>query len=97
MSDLISRQAVIDAFGLSEKTRKYGGDHSGYDTRMLYEIQDVIEGMPSAEPEIIRCKDCKYASPNGKYGCKAYHFKLYETHEMKADDFCSRAERRTNG
>ena len=51
MSDLIDRRAAIDAFGLSEKTRKYGGDHSGYDTRMLYEIQDVLEGLPSAQPD----------------------------------------------
>lgn len=50
MSDLISRQGAIDAFGLSEKTRKYGGDHSGYNTMMLYEIQDVLESLPSAEP-----------------------------------------------
>lgn len=49
--DTIYRQDAIDAFGLSEKTRKYGGDHSGYDTRMLYEIQDVLEGLPSAQPE----------------------------------------------
>ena len=46
--DLISRQGAIDAFGLSEKTRKYGGDHSGYNTMMLYEIQDVLESIPSA-------------------------------------------------
>ena len=46
---------------------------------------------------VVRCKDCKYASPNGEYGCKAYHFKLYETHEMKADDFCSHGERREDG
>lgn len=46
------------------------------------------------QPEIIRCKDCKHASPNGKYGCTVYHFKLYETHEMKPEDFCSYAERR---
>lgn len=58
--------------------------------------------MPYTDPNpgdlvrVVRCKDCKYASPNGKYGCKAYHFKLYETHEMKADDFCSRAERRND-
>lgn len=51
--DLISRRAAMDAFGLSEKTRKYGGDHSGYDTRMLYEIQNVLEGLPSAQPELI--------------------------------------------
>lgn len=44
--------------------------------------------------EVVRCKDCKHGSPNGEYGCKAYHFKLYETHEMKADDFCSHGERR---
>lgn len=51
MGDYISRQAALDAFGLSEKTRKYGGDHSGYDTMMLYEIQDVIEVLPSVTPK----------------------------------------------
>lgn len=50
-SNLISRQDAIDAFGLSEKTRKYGGDHSGYDTMMLYEIQDVLESLPSADEQ----------------------------------------------
>ena len=43
-------QAALEAFGLSESTRKYGGDHSGYDTMMMYEIQDVIEGLPSVTP-----------------------------------------------
>lgn len=45
--DLISRQALLDDLGISEKTRKWGGDHSGYDTMMLYEIQDVIESQAS--------------------------------------------------
>lgn len=49
--DAISRQAALDAFGLSEKTRKYGGDHSGYNTMMLYEIQDVIEDLPPVSTE----------------------------------------------
>ena len=49
--DVISRQAVLDAFGLSEKTRKYGGDHSGYDTLMKYEIQDILEDLPSVTPK----------------------------------------------
>ena len=49
-NDYIRRQKALDAFGLSEKTRKYGGDHSGYDTRMLYEIQDTIE---SIEPDDV--------------------------------------------
>ena len=58
-------------------------------------IMSDLRSIPTADVvEVVRCKDCKYASPNGEYGCKAYHFKLYETHEMKADDFCSRGERR---
>ena len=48
--DCISRQQALDAFGLSEKTSKYGGDHSGYDTMMLYEIQDILEDLPSVKP-----------------------------------------------
>ena len=46
-NDLISRADTLKAFGLSEKTRKYGGDHSGYNSMMLYEIQDTIEDMES--------------------------------------------------
>ena len=85
--DTIYRQDAIDAFGLSEKTRKYGGDHSGYDTRMLYEIQDVLEGLPSAQPErkkgtwinegrIIRCNKCKigYATVKGMKSALTYNF-----------------------
>ena len=43
MGRLIDANKLLKMLGLSEKTRKYGGDHSGYDTRMLYEIQDTIE------------------------------------------------------
>ena len=91
MSDLISRQAVIDASGLSEKTRKYGGDHSGYDTRMLYEIQDILEGLPSAQPDIIQCRNCKFASGDSRICMKFGHSPIGEL------DFCAWAERRTNG
>ncbi len=49
--DCISRQAALDTFGLSEKSRKYGGDHSGYDTIMLYEVQDALEALPSVQPQ----------------------------------------------
>ena len=67
--DAISRQALLDDFGFSEKTRKYGGDHSGYNTMMLYEIQDIIESQPPVNPQkighwiwqtenIYRCSEC---------------------------------------
>jgi len=51
--DAISRQAALEAFGLSEKTRKYGGDHSGYDTMMKYEIQDILEDLSPVNPQPI--------------------------------------------
>ena len=57
---MISREQALGAFGLSEKTRKYGGDHSGYDTMMMYEIQDTIEDLPTIQPEIVRCEECLY-------------------------------------
>ena len=52
--EYIRKQDALDAFGLSEKTRKYGGDHSGYDTRMLYEIQDTIESLKPADVAPVR-------------------------------------------
>ena len=87
-TDAISRQDALEAFGLSEKTRKYGGDHSGYDTMMMYEIQDTIENLPPIQPEIIRCRECKFASGDSRICMKFDHSPIGEL------DFCSFAERR---
>lgn len=76
VGDTISRQAAMRAFGLSEKTRKYGGDHSGYDTRMLYEIQDTLESLPSAEPK--RGRWIKMSDADGVYyACSECGEELY--------------------
>ena len=85
--EYIRKQDALDAFGLSEKTRKYGGDHSGYDTRMLYEIQDTIESLEPADVvQVVRCDDCVY------YGSRRW----CELHSSIFDDnaFCSYGERR---
>ena len=76
--DAISRQAAIDAFGLSEKTRKYGGDHSGYDTMMLYEIQDILENLPPVTPQSkighwidigdsVECSECGHREKSERF------------------------------
>lgn len=40
------------------------------------------------DPEIIRCKDCRYAKPDyGLFYCKINHLK------MDINDWCSRARR----
>ena len=54
-SDTISRQAAIDA--LKEKVFRNLTDE-------FYGAMQVLDELPSAQPEIIRCKDCKYY----KYG-----------------------------
>lgn len=60
-------------------------------TAFKFDLMDAptVDAVP-----VVRCKDCKYGEPNGQYGCKCYHHKLYETHEMSPNDFCSHAERR---
>lgn len=59
------------------------------------EVAQAVENAPTVDAvPVVRCKDCKYGEPNGQHGCKCYHYKLYETHEMSPNDFCSRAERR---
>lgn len=57
--------------------------------------KQVLSDAPAVDAvEVVRCKDCKYGEPNGQYGCKCYHYKLYETHEMSPNDFCSHGERK---
>lgn len=91
MDDLIKRQGALDAIKLTSSP--YLPELNG-----TYPAQvKALKELPSVDAvEVVRCKDCKYASPNGKYGCKSYHYRLYECHEMGADDYCSRGERKTD-
>ena len=50
----------------------------------------------SAQPEIIRCKDCNHLFNKDDEGGKCWHFNGFSK-VVSYDDFCSRAERRTNG
>ena len=82
MDDLISRKAAIDQL------------HQSYN---LLDAEDRINALISAEPEIIRCKDCKYGSPNKVYGCRLDRFsEIDKGVRLYGNDFCSRAERRTD-
>lgn len=91
MDDLISREKALD--GLKYEM-KYGAeiDRCGLDT-----AYDIIENIPSAEPErkIIYCKDCKFAhlTTNGEVKYCDVWFPETKTY-LSADDFCSSAEKR---
>ena len=87
--DTISRQAAID------EITEYGSGDTIY--MSVAEFKRRIEHLTPAQPEIIRCQDCKYASPNGVYGCRLERFSAHdEGTRLFADDYCSKAERRTD-
>jgi len=89
-SDLISRKGAIEAveFGITyaKAINKSTGEVKELfkeGNKALNEAVERLKELPSAEPEIIRCKDCKYWISDGckEVGCLE-------------DDFCSYAERR---
>ena len=79
MKDLIDRQTAIDEVINLWADTLFGSP-------ALVEIKDCIEKLPSAQPEIIRCRECRY-----HYGSDCDNFAGVW---VKDDDFCSRAERR---
>lgn len=87
MDDLISRQAAIDALMeiLDEPSH----------AEFLYtdEICKALNGLPSAQPEIIRCRDCRWrkdqSGSTAWLPCRAI--------VTPSDFYCGRAERRTDG
>lgn len=80
MKDTIYRQDAIDTFLTIGNICVYGEG-------VCKAVVSRIEQLPSAEPEIIHCRDCKYYD-----GRPCGIVDYYNTES----DFCSRAERRTD-
>ena len=80
MDDLISRQKVIDATWFEPSYTD--------PLNVLTEVRDRLKALPSAQPEIIRCKDCKWKN---NHNCT-------RAVEVWIDDnkYCAWAERRTD-
>ena len=92
MDDLISRQAAIEA--AIEGADEWGEGYSDSRDEM---ITNAIDKVPSAQPEIIRCKDCKHWREGTAF---SYCDKLHGMGVLDAldymtaeDDYCSMAER----
>ena len=92
-TDTINRQAVIEAlrtcYDTEAVTYTNGNEYISYDQAL-----DLIGDLPSAQPEIIRCKDCKYSDTDNTLGVMFCWRVSY--HEASEDGFCSWAERRTD-
>ena len=104
MSDLIERQKAMDAVKDADVCVFYS-DNQSIDDVLDYVIRATkgsviasIEQLPSAQPEIIRCKDCEnwipgYITDNDDFippKCGKYQQMVGHS----SDDYCSRAERK---
>lgn len=77
MDDLIDRQAAIDAIlDMNAEHRVSWKDA----------VIDIIDELPSAQPEQVRCKGCKRYDSHG-HRCKWWN------HGVSIVDWCSHAER----
>ena len=90
MQDLIERQAAIDT--LADMHCK--SDEDGYVWIIRSDAWARIDALPSAQPEIIQCRECKH----GKWDIfdRGMWCELHPSLDVDENDFCSMAERRTD-
>ena len=99
--DCISRQEAIDAL---EKVAelfpwRVPGNRDSYDryneawNDAIGRAEIEIEKLPSAQPEIIRCKDCKHYLHDEEYGFDWCN-RMSGVFRAKPDGFCSWADMR---
>lgn len=82
VGDTISRQAAINIVVFE----------CGEWTGLAKEISKQLRQLSSAQPDIIRCKDCKHWRSNTEF-CSTFT-ELNVAHRMPPNGFCSCAERR---
>ena len=94
MNDAISRQQAIDVLA-EDMPSAYTPDGSHPADEGIFMAQEIyadciqtLKELPSAQPEIIRCRECKFASGDSRICMKFDHSPIGEL------DFCSFAERR---
>jgi len=102
--DLISRQAAVDALwkalcDYEEETEKQFIESDELDVGewighriFVQNMNDIdrqtILNLPSAEPEIIRCKDCKHNPKDTWFECPLAHLPAHD------DNWCWKGERK---
>lgn len=96
MDDLISRKAAIDA--ISCDITVTGRQNAELVAQTIGRFADRIKALPSAQPEIVRCKDCKYQR-KGQNECEEWNlcgYRPWQYTPITDEHFCADAERRTD-
>jgi len=91
VGDTISRRAAIDA--IIKADYEFTGILSEPRARRF---EQTINALPSAQPEIVRCKDCKWYDISYPYGMvipDAYHCKV-NNRFYDSGHYCSDGERK---
>lgn len=88
--DLISRQDALSFLRNWERVK----DYSWGERNIIKATINEIESLPSAQPEIIRCKDCKWCEDADGLMCKNTASWVVAT---DYDFGCVLAERRQDG
>ena len=100
MSDYISREAAIGA--IKELCEHYTPTKSVTHPHMDFVIEE-LQNLPSVQPEIIRCKDCKHFEYDHPYIIQGIPVLGHEVCnawgdgcKTDEDGYCFMAERRTD-
>lgn len=90
MSDLIDRQAILKHIEKIRQGVQMMDDIHRASIIMngMHLCEETVRNQPSAQPELIRCKDCKHY--NSGFECLIEGYGI----ERDKDWFCGDAERR---
>lgn len=93
MAEYIDRDAIYKAFANACTDVLERASEIEYIAGFSYELViEILDNIPAADvAPVVRCKDCKYYKPD-EYECGCD----YGLPCVKADDFCSYGERRTD-
>lgn len=97
VGDMISRKAAIDALLHNQEiySNNFGDDPIyRYTVAIIDNDVQAIANMPSAQPEIIRCKDCKWWSNDDYRECSSPNYD--DGYVTPAGFYCGYAERRAD-
>ena len=100
MNDAISRQSVVD---MLDETKRIARQNIGGAVLMTFErvfdsLVNITNALPTIQPEIVRCKDCKYTRLTDDGSCKYCDIWFPgEAEYMDGDYYCASAERKSNG
>ena len=84
MNDSISRADAINMiYGCEDEFGKV----------VILRLADYIMQLPSAEPEVIHCKDCKYMRRDVIFD-QCWCNRSSRVSPIDDDEYCSRADRR---